>query len=139
MSITMRELLGANLISEVPIAAQRNLEVLLKRINMIRDAWGKPMTITSGFRSMQHHIDIYRTIALRKGQSFSNLQVPMSSRHLTGEAADVADPGGLLHDWCVSNVEILEQAGLWCEVKDETPRVHFQSKPPRSGLRFFKP
>jgi hypothetical protein len=135
----MSELLKGNSISDIPLTAQKNLEELLKRINIIRAKWGRPMTVTSGFRSMQHHIDIYRTIALRKKRQFSNLQVPMGSRHLTGEAVDIADPDGTLHDWCSNNVELLEQVGLWLEVKDSEPRVHFQSKPPRSGLRFFKP
>lgn len=137
--IKMSELLSGNLISDVPIAFQHNLEALLKSINVIRAAWGKPMRVTSGFRSIQHHIDIYRTIALRKKKPFSNLQVPMGSRHLTGEAVDIADPDGSLHDFVSNNVELLEKAGLWCEVKDDTPRVHFQIKPPKSGLRFFKP
>lgn len=136
--IKMSELLGANLISEVPLTAQRNLEELCKRINIIRAAWGKPMTVTSGFRSIQHHVDVYRTIALRKRQPFSNLQVPMGSRHLSGEAVDIADPDGKLYEYVSNDIELLEEAGLWCE-HGTKGWVHFQSKPPRSGLRFFKP
>lgn len=137
MPISMKELLSGNSLNDVPLTAQRNLEELQKRLNVIRDAWGKPMLITSGFRSMQHHVDIYRTKALREKRSFSHLQVPMSSRHLSGEAADVSDPDGSLHAWCKQNVKLLEEVGLWLEEKDSEKRVHFQTKPPRSGRRFF--
>lgn len=137
--ITMTELLSGNLISDVPQSAQRNLEELQKRLNKIRAVWGKPMIVTSGFRTVQHHIDIYRTKAFKAKKPFSMLQVPLSSRHIYGQACDILDSDGTLYEWCVKNIELLEEAGLWCEVKDNEPRVHFQSKPPKSGLRFFKP
>ncbi len=139
MAISMVELLSGNSLNDVPLAAQRNLEELQKRINIIRDKWTKPLIVTSGFRSMQHHIDIYRTVALKQGKKFSMLQVPLGSAHLDGGAVDIADPDGSLHKWCEANVPLLEQVGLWMEEKDSTPRCHFQIRPPKSGKRFFKP
>lgn len=137
--ITMQELMSGSLISDVPLKAQRNLEELKVRINKIRDAWGKPMVVTSGYRSMQHHVDIYRTLALRQKRSFSMLQVPLKSCHLDGQACDISDPDGSLYDWCQNNVKLLEQVGLWMEVKDTEKRCHFQIVAPRSGKRFFQP
>ena len=36
-----------------------NIEELLLRLNKFRAAYGKPVTITSGFRSMEKHLAIY--------------------------------------------------------------------------------
>jgi hypothetical protein len=65
-------------------------------------------------------------------------KIPMKSLHLRGAAVDIADPSGKLMLWCKSNVDILEQVGLWCE-EGTKGWVHFQSQPPRSGKRFFLP
>jgi hypothetical protein len=63
----------------------------------------------------------------------------MKSRHLFGQACDVSDPDGKLMDWCIANEKVLEKVGLWCEVRDDKKRVHFQIVPPQSGKRFFNP
>lgn len=136
MSISMSELMSGNLISDIPHSAQVNLEILLQKINLIRAAWAKPMKVTSGFRSMQHHIDIYRTKALRENKTFSMLQVPLQSKHLYGQAVDIEDLDGSLYAWCEANVPLLETVGLWIE-KGTKGWVHFQILPPRSGSRFF--
>ncbi len=136
--ITMLELLSGNSINDVPIAAQRNLEDLLPRLNKLRLAWNKPLIITSGFRSIQHHIDVYRTKALREGKPFSNLQIPMGSKHLFGQAADFSDPTGELYKWAKANEAMLIDAGLWCE-EGTVGWLHCQSVPPRSGRRWFLP
>ena len=138
--ITFKELLSGNSISDVPHAHQVNLEELLKRINIIRAAWGKPMRITSGYRSDADHKRIYSEInAKREAQGLPKRSVPMGSAHLTGSACDIYDPDGSLMQWCRDNVATLEQAELWCEDDPSTPRVHFQIYPPKSGNRFFKP
>lgn len=137
--ISMRELLSGNLISDVPLDHQRNLEELQRRLNVIRAKWAKPMIVTSGYRGLQHHIDIYRGLARKKGIPFSQMKVPLKSRHLSGQAADISDPDGSLHDWCKENERLLEEVGLWCEEKDSEKRVHFQIVPPGSGKRFFLP
>ena len=136
--ISYKELLGSHAVSELSIAHQHNLEELLKRINIIRAAWGKPMTVTSGYRSMQDHIRIYSTLASKRGVQFDASKVPMSSAHLKSSAVDISDPDGSLYDWCRANEPLLESTELWCEEKDDQARVHFQIYPPRSGSRFFK-
>lgn len=135
MSITLKELLHGHQLTDMPHNHEVNLETLLKRINIIREAWNRPMIVTSGYRSIQEHKDIYRT----KGIKDAN--IPMGSQHLTGEACDVSDPDGQLFSWLQSREGIccLEQAKLWCEDDQTVPRVHFQCRPPKSGKRFFKP
>lgn len=134
--ITYKELLSGNLLSDVPIEHQQNLQELLKRINVVRVAYGKPMTVTSGYRDIQHHKDIYR----KKG--VPDNKIPMQSRHLYGMAVDISDPNQELQAWCLSpaGLHILETVGLWCEDFSATKNwAHFQIVPPKSGKRFFLP
>lgn len=137
--ITLNELLSNNDITSIPETHRNNLEELLIKMNALRKAYGKPMVVTSGYRSYIQHQNIYKQIAFKRGVPFYLTQVPMKSKHLSGQAVDIADPDFKLHAWCRANVELLEELGLWCEELDKTPRVHFQSVPPTSGRRFFKP
>ncbi len=108
---------------------------LLKRINVIREAYGKPMIITSGYRSMQDHLRIYSA----KGITDKS-KIPMKSKHLEGLACDVSDPNQELQKWCLENITILEENGLYCEDFSYSPNwIHFQIVPPKSGKRFFIP
>lgn len=107
-----------------------NLAILLKRLNIIRKEYGKPMTITSGLRSDTHQKKLI-------AQGLSNAK---RSNHMTGCACDVKDLDGELKDWILGRIPLLEQVGLWCEDFDYTPTwVHFQIVPPKSGKRFFIP
>jgi len=134
MAISMSEILkGKNLADQSP-EIQANLEILLERINKVRTAYAKSMSVTSGLRTMEDHLRIYKA----KGITDTS-KIPMKSKHLYGQAVDIADPNGLLMDWCVANEDILEKIGLWCEERDNIHRVHFQTVPPKSGKRFFKP
>lgn len=138
MKLTMTDLLGPNLILDVPLEFQRNLEITLERVNRLQDKQELPFIVTSGFRALQHHIDIYRTKALKAGLPFSNLQVPLKSRHLTGEAVDISDPTGAIYKWAYENQDVLKEIGLWCE-KGTKGWLHCQTQPPKSGARFFLP
>lgn len=138
--ITLKELLGGQSIADVEIAIQHNLEELRARLNLVRIAWAKPMIVTSGLRSMHDHKRIYSQInAKRRADGLPELKIPMGSKHLYGQAADILDKDGSLHAWCVANEDLLSKFGLWCEEKDDQARVHFQTVPPASGKRFFKP
>lgn len=109
---------------------EQNLHELCRRLNIVRKAYGKPMIVTSGLRSEKQQQEL-----IKAGKS----NAP-KSKHLTGHAADISDPNGELAKWCLENVKVLEEAGLWCEDFNFTPTwCHFQTVPPRSGNRFFKP
>lgn len=136
--ITMRELNKFN--STDNSDHESNLLVLLGKINQVRKAYGKPMTVTSGYRTKEDHLRIYRQIATRKGIKFDPSKVPMASRHLSGQAVDIYDPKGEFKQWIRMNIELFEELGLYLEDFNHTPTwVHIQITPPRSGKRFFIP
>lgn len=78
-----------------------------------------------------------------------NANVPRASRtshHMTGKALDRADPLHGLAEWLFDEWKrngdkcILAKYGAWCEHPDSTPTwVHFQTVPPGSGNRWFRP
>lgn len=111
-------------------AWEDNLKTLIMRLSAIREAYGRPMIVTSGFRSREDQERIYG------GRD----KIPYGSCHLIGAAADISDRDRSLAGFCSANVKLLEQLGLWCEDTTYTHTwVHFQIKPPVSGNRFFKP
>lgn len=136
--ISYKELLGKHNVAELPIAHQHNLEDLLKAVNKLRAEWGKPLIVTSGYRSEQDHLRIYSQIAAKKGVQFDASKVPMGSLHLVGLAVDFLDKDGLLYKWAYFNTKKLEEWGIWCEMNTDG-WLHCQIKPPKSGFRFFKP
>lgn len=109
---------------------EANLRELIRKLSIFREAYGEPMTVTSGFRSVEDQRRIYKNAA----------RVPMGSAHLKGCAVDIADRDGSLAAYCIANIALLERAGLWCEDTTRTRGwVHFQAYPPVSGSRFFLP
>lgn len=132
----MKELLGRPM--AVPVEHKVNLDELLIKINKLRAAYGKPLIVTSGYRSLAHHLEIYK----RKGIT-DQKKIPMKSRHLSGQAIDVVpveDSIKHLQDWIKDNVKLMEEIGLWFEDFSATPTwVHAQIIPPGSGKRFFLP
>lgn len=121
-------------INKLDSVIKMNLAILLQKINLIRSAYGKPMIVNSGLRSMKHHLEIYRRMIPPPPK------VPMGSKHLFGLAVDISDPQHELQKWCLKNINILEKTGLWMEEFSYTPSwCHFQIVPPKSGKRFFIP
>lgn len=110
---------------------------LLDRVNKIRTAWGKSMTVTSGVRTWADHLRIYAA----KGITDVN-KIPKKSHHLETEtssaAVDIADPGLEITKWLKDNPNILEDAELYCE-EGNANWVHFQNLAPASGHRWFLP
>ena len=136
----MKELLHGKNLEDLPQEHQDNLSVLLERINKVRALWGKPITVTSGYRSMSDHLRIYREIAEKKGIPFDESKVPLHSKHLYGQAADLYDPDGSLLEFCKADDDkVIVDAELWGEDDPEVPRVHLQIIPPPSQHRWFKP
>lgn len=103
-----------------------NLRILLDKLNKIRQAYGQPMYINSGLRS-------------EADQQRINPSAP-KSKHLTGQAADVRDQDQAFWNWCMANMSLIEEVGIWFEAKEATPTwTHCQSVPPLSGKRIFIP
>jgi hypothetical protein len=64
------------------------------------------------------------------------------SKHMLGQAIDLADPEGDLDDWLMGEVgqAAMTRLGLWHEHPAATKGwAHLQTVPPRSGKRTFYP
>lgn len=64
------------------------------------------------------------------------------SKHMTGQAIDLADPEGDLDEWLMTQdgQSALAEIGLWQEHPAATKGwCHVQTVPPRSGRRTFYP
>lgn len=107
-------------------AIHQNLLVLLRKMNMIRKTYNKPMIVTSGWRPQAIN-------ATTKGAA-------KNSKHVSGLAVDIKDTDSALWNWCMENLEMIQGLGLYLEDKRYTKTwVHFQLGAPSSGLRIFKP
>lgn len=115
-----------------------NLSDLLVKLNKMRLAYGKPLKVTSGYRSMADHLRIYA----EKGITDPN-HIPMKSKHLYGQAADLVPMQESIadfHEWIIIELDLIKEIGLWMESFDATKTwTHFQMIAPLSGNRFFKP
>jgi hypothetical protein len=126
--ITMKELNPHNY--PMSPVVEKNMKILFDRMNEIRQAYGKPMTITSGLRSDAKQMEL-----IKQGKSKA-----IASLHLAGAACDILDKDGSLGKWCLENEAILARIGLWCEHPDYTKGwLHAQIMAPNSGKRFFIP
>lgn len=79
---------------------ETNLDKLLVAVNRIREAWGKPLVVTSGYRP---------------GHFNKAAGGAKKSSHVTCEAVDFSDPDGSFGKWCLQNLKLLEEAGLYME------------------------
>ena len=107
-------------------ALRENAMRTVERANTLLARAALPGLVTSGWRP--HAI---------------NASIPNASprsKHLSCEAIDLDDPDGALDAWCLVNLPLLEEIGLWLEHPDATPGwCHLQVVPPRSGRRVFMP
>ncbi len=127
MLITAAEILmGRDKANPLTSELKENLESLLVALNKFRLAYGKPMTVSSGYRPPA-------TNASTKGAA-------KHSWHMVCFACDFKDLDGSLDAWCLAHLDVLKDAGLWLESPDSTPGwCHLQAVPPHSGSRVFKP
>jgi hypothetical protein len=101
----------------------KNLTKLIIAVNKLRTAYGKPLTVSSGYRPPKQN-------AAAGGAK--------NSTHLHCMAIDFSDPKGELDAWCMANLDKLEEWGLWLEHPDATPTWTHLDIRPRSN-RVFKP
>lgn len=103
-----------------------NLNKLLVAVNKFRTYYGKPMTVSSGYRPAEINAKV-------KGAA-------KKSNHMKCLAVDFRDSDGAIDKFCMDNLHILEDCGLYLEHPEATPGwCHLQCVPPRSGNRVFKP
>lgn len=118
-----------------------NLGNLLGVLDEMEKAYGTPYEVNSGLRDMADHLRIYaekNKVLAEQGKP--PLHIPMSSKHLSGLAADVKDPERKIWNWCMANLPYMEKLGVYFEAKEATPTwTHMQIVPPGSGHRVFMP
>ncbi len=132
--IEWQELLIHNKEADIPPEHLANMRTLLERINLVRLAYGKPMIVTSCYRTLKQQKAIYERIGKYK--------VPLSSKHMVGAAVDILDRDGTLYSWTRARPDLLEKADLYCELGTHG-WVHYQILPFGSyepgGTRWFNP
>lgn len=128
--ISMNEILkGRATLESLPEDIQANLNTLLERINKLRTAYGKPLTVNDGYRRAQDKP--------KNGASHS--------KHYIGCAIDLDDDDtAVLWTWTQENLELMQEIGLWMEDPRWTHGavgtwMHYQIIPPGSGHRIFVP
>ena len=134
--ITMQEIIkdGTKLETMSP-EIQANLLKLLDKLNLLRKIYNKPMIISSGLRSMEDHLRIYKSKGITDPK-----RIPMKSNHLFGLAVDIYDPKQEFQKWIMENLEVLESLDLYLEDFKYTPTwCHIQIVAPSSKKRFFIP
>jgi uncharacterized protein YcbK (DUF882 family) len=103
-----------------------NIDKLLISLNKFRKAYGKPMSVSSGWRPAAINSKIAN--AAKK------------SNHMVGLACDFKDADGSLDAFCMANLKLLEECGLYLEHPDATVGwCHLQCISPKSGNRVFRP
>jgi hypothetical protein len=110
-----------------------NAEVTVGRVNALLNAFGESRAVNSGWRPAEIN---QATVGAAK-----------RSKHMLGMACDIEDQDGRLDDYCMNNLNVLEQIGLWLEHPSATRNpnryghgwCHVQIVPPKSGRRVFYP
>jgi hypothetical protein len=116
-------LMGREVASPLTPEMWKNLTKLTIAVNKLREAYGKPLTVSSGYRPPLAN---------------STAGGAKQSAHLVCMAVDFSDPKGELDAWCMSNLDKLEAWGLWLEDPSSTPSwTHVDIRP--RATRVFKP
>lgn len=112
--------------SEYTKEISANIDNLLVALNKFREAYNKPMVVTSGWRPPS----LNATVA----------GAAKKSNHMLGLACDFKDTNGELDEFCMKNLNVLKDLGLYLEHPDATKGwCHLQIVPPKSGNRVFRP
>lgn len=104
---------------------EQNLEQLLDAVNKLRKEYGKPFVITSGYRP---------------GHYNKSARGAKKSAHMSCQAVDIRDTDGEIAKWCLANLHLLIEAGLYMEspfYTHEPPGarwVHLQTRPTKNRV-----
>ena len=107
---------------------RRNAITTVALANALLAVFGQGRKVNSGWRPPQVNAATPNAAAM--------------SKHMTGQAIDLADPEGDLDDWLMTGngQAQLVTLGLWHEHPAATKGwAHLQTVPPRSGNRTFYP
>lgn len=139
--ISIEEILKGKPLEAIPLDHQFHLHRLHTCANFIRFSFNAPLVVSSGYRTWQDHVQIYREKnAMRANQGLSLIEPPKSSLHLIGAALDFSDPSRVLQTWISTHLDVAESLEIYFEDFRSTPDwVHLQIYPPFSGKRFFIP
>lgn len=97
-----------NRLADYPLTAEieKNLARLLVSLNQLRQAIGRPMIVSSGYRP---------------GHYNSSIGGAPHSLHKDCRACDFEDGDGTLKAWCMANLDVLRKAGLQMEHPLDAP------------------
>lgn len=109
---------------------RENALALLARVNALLRELPYPEamtpTVNSGWRPAAYN----KTVA----------NAAPNSKHITGQAIDIADPDGMIDSHIHTHFDLLIKHRLWMEHPSATKGwCHLQSVPPRSGNLCFYP
>lgn len=97
----------------------------VERVNKLLERFGSTRKVTSG----------YRPPTVNKAVGGAKL-----SNHMLCKACDLEDHDGALDKFCMDNLDVLKEIGLWLEHPSATKGwCHLQTVSPRSGNRVFYP
>lgn len=118
--ITIEEvLMGRDKANPLTPEQWRNLADLMGRINIVRAAYGKSLTVSSGYRPPAQN---------------SAAGGAKNSTHMSCQAVDFADPKGEFSKWCLANMDLLKRVGLFLEdPKYTTTWTHLQTRPTKNN------
>lgn len=129
--LKIADILQAQDYEKLPADHKANLKALHDALFDLETAYGKPLKVSSGYRTVEHNKAI-------GGAPHSN--------HLIGKACDFSDPDGAVDKWCSRNQDLLTKLGLWQEHPDATKgwcHLDTSSRPalnrPSCGKRQFRP
>jgi len=118
-------LMGRIKLEDLPQDQRADLARLLSAVNGLLIKFGQYRKVTSGYRT-----EVANTAA--GGAKKSN--------HRICAACDLEDRDGKLDAFCLNNLKLLEELGLYLEDPKSTQGwCHLQIKAPASGNRVFKP
>lgn len=119
-------LMGRITIDKLSNEQLSNMNIIVPRANELLEAFGQYRAVTSGYRS-------------KADQDRINPGAP-KSKHIICAAVDLEDRDGKLKQFCLKNLDLLKELGLWIEDPKSSPTwLHCQCVSPSSGNRVFKP
>lgn len=101
-----------------------NASMMIAILAILEKSCGIPLILTSGYRPSEINSEIPGACS--------------HDAHTKCAGVDLRDADGKLSIWCLNNLDILTQIGVWMESPQSAKNhVHLQTYPPASGRRVF--